>query len=144
MSKKAWTIVSAAAVLCMVGIIAASTLMGACEKMIECTTGNVPMRCHWAYIGTTIIGALGVVTSACALIAKGKESRRLLAVCTLAVAAACAVCLTSVGIGICPSGMQCQETAPVAWGLCVVAAVCAIVQVVKADPEQAELPKMGL
>ena len=144
MNRRAWTVASLIPCICMIAIIGVSVFLGGCDKLIECTTADVPMRCHWAYKGTAVLGALGLVASACTAFAKGKEARRLLAACTLATAAATAFCLTSAGIGICPGGMECQGNAPIVWGLSAVSALASAVQMVKADPEQAELPKLGI
>ncbi len=144
MKQRAWTALSLIPCICMIAIISVSVFLGGCDKLIECSTADVPMRCHWAFRGTAILGALGLVASACAAVSKGKEARRLLAACILAAAAATAFCLTSAGIGICTGGMECQGNAPIVWGLSAVSALASVVQLIKADPEQAELPKLGI
>lgn len=144
MNRKAWMAVSLIPCICMIAVVGVSAFLGGCDKLIECSSADVPMRCHWAYRGTAVIGGLGLVVSACAAIAKDKEARRLLAVCSLAAAAAAVLCLTSAGIGICPSGMECQSNASIVRGLCAVSALASIVLLIKANPEQAELPKLGI
>lgn len=143
-TQKPWIILSAAGAACMAAVIGASLLAGGCDKLIECASGSFPMRCHWAYIACALLGAAGLAPSACSLFARGKEARRLLAACTLVIDAAVAICLSPYGIGICPSGMQCQETAPIVWGICACCAVICLAQIFKADPERAQLPKLEL
>ena len=139
-----WAVVSAAALAGAVLIAGASVLLGGCETLIECTSGGVPMRCHWAYLATGFTGVLAVVSAGLGLLAKGKEARRVSAAMTLSIAAASALLLTDFGIGVCPGGMQCQESIWFVWAGCAVSAVAAIAQFALADPAAEQLPKMSL
>lgn len=145
MSKQARIVLFAIPLICMAAVAGASALMGGCDKLIECTTGSFPMRCHWAFVACAVIGGMGLVSSACALVAKGAEARRVGAVCTLAAAAACFLCLSSAGIGLCQNAdMACHQTALVVRICAGAAALAALVQIAKADDNKEALPKMKL
>lgn len=145
MNKQARIAVSVFSLACMAAVAAASALMGGCDKLIECTSESFPMRCHWAFVACAAVGALGAVSSACALAAKGTEARRMAAAGTLAAAAACFLLLSSAGIGLCQNAeMACHQTALVVRICAGAATLAALVQIVKADDNKEALPKMKL
>ncbi len=103
------------------------------------------MKCHWTFVATSFVGIIGIVTSLLALIDSTKEGRRTAAIAT-AVSAIVIILLTSpLGIGLCGNAdMHCHQTALVVWIASGASLVIAIIQTVKADPNAATLPKMGL
>lgn len=145
MNKQARIAVSTIPLICMTAVAAASALMGGCDKLIECASGSFPMRCHWTFVACSVVGALGVVSSVCAVAAKGTEARRVAAASTLAAAAACFFLLSSAGIGLCQNAeMACYQTALVVRVCAGAAALAALVQIAKADDNKEALPKMKL
>lgn len=145
MNKQARIAVSVVSLVCMAALAGASVLMGGCDKLIECTSGSFPMRCHWAFVACAITGALGLASSVCALAAKGAEARRAASAGTLAAAGACFLLLSSAGIGLCQNAeMACHQTALVVRVCAGTAALAALVQIAKADDNKEALPKMKL
>lgn len=145
MKNTAWKILSAIPLVCLAIGIAISIALGGCTTMIECTSGFVPMKCHWTFTATPYMLAIGAITSLGALTAKTKEGRRMAALGTLAACAAGVLVSSPAGIGICAkAGMTCHFTAYVVWAACVIAGIAAIVQLAKADPQAANAPKMKL
>lgn len=146
MGKRTWIALSAVALAGMLAVVGASTFMGGCSMAIETAAGaTVPMKCHWTFIATSFVGIIGIVTSVLALIGSSKEGRRTAAI-TTAVSALVVIALTSpLGIGLCGNAdMHCHQTALVVWIACGISLIAAIVQIVKADPNAATLPKRGL
>lgn len=128
----------------IIGIIA-SLVSGGCAAMLECTSGMVPMKCHWTFTAVPFALGIGAVTSVGALLAKTTEGRRMAALGTLAASAAAALIVSPVGIGICAkAGMECHTAAYVIWAVCAISIVAAIAQMAKANPEAANAPKMKL
>ena len=125
----------------MAAVVAVSVLMGGCAEPVETAAGGtVPMKCHWTFVATTLVGAVGAVTALLALAGRTKEGRRF-----AAVAAATVLLTTPAGIGLCGNpDMSCHQTALVLWVAAGIALVVGIVQAAKADPKGAELPKMKL
>ena len=144
MTNKAWMLASLIPIVCMIAIAGACAVLGGCDGTLQCGDKTVPMHCHWAFKASLLLSCVGLIASVCTLTAKTKEARRLTAICTLAVAAGCALMLTSAGVGICASAMECHQNAPFVWALAAVTALTCLLQITKADPEQAELPKMKL
>lgn len=61
-------------VMAMAAVVAVSVLMGGCAKPVETAAGGtVPMKCHWTFVATTLVGAAGVVTALLALAGRTKE-----------------------------------------------------------------------
>ena len=127
----------------MAAVVAVSVLMGGCAEPVETAAGGtVPMKCHWTFVATTLVGA---VTALLALTGRTKEGRRFAGIATAAVAAATVLLTTPAGIGLCGNpDMSCHQTALVLWVAAGIALVVGIVQAAKADPKGAELPKMKL
>lgn len=145
MKSSAWKILSAVPLACAAIGIIVSIANGGCAAMIECTSGMVPMKCHWTFTAVPYILAAAAVTSIGALLAKTTEGRRMAALGTIATFAVAALIATPAGIGICAkAGMTCWATAYVVWAACAIAIIAAIIQMVKADPEAANAPKMKL
>lgn len=145
MKNNAWKILSAVPLMCLAVGIIASVAMGGCSTMIECTSGFVPMKCHWTFAAEPYALAAGVVTSMGALFAKTTEGRRMAALGTLAVCVAAALICSPAGIGLCAkAGMACWTTAYVVWAACGIAGIAAIAQLAKANPQAANAPKMKL
>ena len=146
MKKQAWMILSALALVGMIAVVGASTLMGGCTSTIETAAGGtVPMKCHWTFIATKFIGIIGIVSCILALANSTKEGRRTAAVVTAVTALVIILVTSPVGIGLCANAdMHCHQTALVVWIASGVSLVAAAVQAIKADPAAAERPKMKL
>ena len=75
MGRRAWMVLAVAGVAAMAAVVAVSVLMGGCAKPVETATGGtVPMKCHWTFVATTLVGAVGVVTALLALAGRTKEA----------------------------------------------------------------------
>ena len=146
MGKRTWMILAVVGLVAMLAIVAASAFMGGCSKPVETAAGGtVPMKCHWTFVATTFVGILGVVTSLLALAGSTKEGRRFAAIASIATAVVAVLLTTPVGIGLCGSAdMHCHQTALYLWVAAGAAVVVGIVQLAKADPKAADLPKMKL
>ena len=146
MGRRAWMLLAVVGVMAMAAVVAVSVLMGGCAKPVETAAGGtVPMKCHWTFVATTLVGAAGVVTALLALAGRTKEGRRFAGSATVAVAAATVLLTTPAGIGLCANpDMSCHQTGLVLWVAAGIALVVGIVQAAKADPKGAELPKMKL
>ena len=145
MKAGTWKALGVVPVLCMVVVVAVSAAMGGCDKMIECTSGMMPMKCHWTFVAATFVGVAGVVSAVAALAAKTTEGRRVAALMTIVVGAVVAVLPMDFVIGLCGNAeMECHRTALVVWVAVAVAIVVALVQMAKANPADAEKPKLGL
>lgn len=145
MKRNLWIVLSAVVVLCLVVCAAVSALKGGCVKLIECESGSFPMKCHWTFIATTITGVAGVVCALLTAVAPCKTGRRTGALATLAVIVATVVIASPAGIGTCAHAESvCHQTAAVVYVTCALAAVLCVLQAVRADPAQAERPKMQL
>lgn len=146
MGRRSWMLLAVVGVMAMAAVVAVSVLMGGCAKPVETAAGGtVPMKCHWTFVATTLVGAAGVVTALLALAGRTKEGRRFAGITTAAVAAATVLLTTPAGIGLCANpDMSCHQTALVLWVAAGIALVVGIVQAAKADPKGAELPKMKL
>ena len=65
MGRRAWMLLAVVGVMAMAAVVAVSVLMGGCAKPVETAAGGtVPMKCHWTFVATTLVGAAGVVTAA--------------------------------------------------------------------------------
>ena len=89
MRKNVWKAAAAAIAVCMLVMVAASLFIEGCTKMLETTAGNmVPMKCHWVFVATAIVGIVGLVGALCSFVCSTKEGRRvssiLVAVCAVA------------------------------------------------------------
>lgn len=146
MTKRSWMIVSALVVVGMAILVGVSVFMGGCSNVIETATGaTVPMKCHWTFVATAFTGTIGVITALLALISSTKEGRRNAAVATLAAGAATVLLTTPAGIGLCANtDMHCHQAAIMLWATSAVVLVLALVQIAKADPQKATVPKMKL
>lgn len=146
MGRRAWMLLAVVGVMAMAAVVAVSVLMGGCAKPVETAAGGtVPMKCHWTFVATTLVGAAGVVTALLALAGRRRRGRRFAGIATVAVAAATVLLTTPAGIGLCANpDMSCHQTGLVLWVAAGIALVVGIVQAAKADPKGAELPKMKL
>ena len=141
MGRRAWMLLAVVGVMAMAAVVAVSVLMGGCAKPVETAAGGtVPMKCHWTFVATTLVGTAGVVTALLALAGRTKEGRRFAGIATATV-----LLTTPAGIGLCANpDMSCHQTGLVLWVAAGIALVVGIVQAAKADPKGAELPKMKL
>lgn len=145
MKKNVWMVLGAIAAIAMIAVVAVSALKGGCTEMLTCGEKQVPMKCHWEFIAARTIGIGGIIMAVAAMIAKTKEGRIMASLGTLVTAVLSAVMVSSLGIGICMKPeMMCHQTAPLVYVACAVAAIVAIVMIVKADPAKADEPKMQL
>ena len=72
MGRRAWMLLAVVGVMAMAAVVAVSVLMGGCAKPVETAAGGtVPMKCHWTFVATTLVGAAGVVTALLALAGGG-------------------------------------------------------------------------
>lgn len=117
MGRRAWMLLAVVGVMAMAAVVAVSVLMGGCAKPVETAAGGtVPMKCHWTFVATTLVGAAGVVTALLALAGRTKEGRRFAGIATVAVAAATVLLTTPAGIGLCANpDMSCHQTGLVLW-----------------------------
>lgn len=146
MSKTAWTIVGVLEIMLFAAMTLYSALVGGCNTPLETVSGGVCyMKCYWAFKAATVVLAAGALCGVVTLVSKSKEARRNCAVISILVCAAALIITSSLGVGVCTgSGMKCQTTALVLTAMGVVVIVLAILQVVKCDPNVAEMPKMEL
>ena len=146
MNNSAWRIMCVIGAVAMAAVSIICIVMGGCPGMLDLANGNsVPMKCHWAFIADTFIGIIGIVIALLAITCKDQSGRRAMAIGYIVTAAIAACMPMSFAIGICANAeMHCHSTALVVWALCVVAIVIGIVQVVKANPEVANLPKRSI
>ena len=74
MGRRAWMLLAVVGVMAMAAVVAVSVLMGGCAKPVETAAGGtVPMKCHWTFVATTLVGAAGVVTALLALAGRTKR-----------------------------------------------------------------------
>lgn len=146
MSKAAWTVVGIVEIIATAAVVLVATLMGGCDHTLETTSGGTCfMKCHWTFVAISIAGIAGIVGALLALIGKTTEGRRFAAIEVIVVAAISVFFTTDAGIGLCGNAaMHCHQTALGVWIASAVAIVCAIVQIVKANPDEANIPKMKL
>ena len=146
MSKKVWDITCVLAAVVMAAIALVSAFMGGCPTQVELANGNTaPMRCFWTFTADTYVAVLGIVIALVSMTCKDKSGRRAAGVFLVACAAVVAVLPASFAVGLCAMPeMHCHTTAHIVWALAAVAAIVGLVQIVKADPQQAALPKRTL
>lgn len=145
MKKNVWMVVGAIAAIAMIAVVAISALKGGCTEMLTAGEKQVPMKCHWAFIAARTVGVGGIIMAVAAMIAKTKEGRIMASLGTLVTAVLSAAMISSMGIGICMKPeMMCHQSAPLVYAACAVAAIAAIIMIVKADPAKADQPKMEL
>ena len=145
MKQTTWKILCIVAAVLFIAAGVYGKLAGACPTMIECTSGQVPMKCHWAYIATAFIGGAGALLALCAAFAKNTDARRLGALSILIAALLFMAILSPFGIGVCTHETNpCVGARLVVYAMCIVNIVLAILMAIKANPQEAELPKMKL
>lgn len=146
MGKKAWTVLAALGIVCMLVVVGTSTFMGGCAKTIETAMGGeVPMKCHWTFIATTFVGIIGIVTTLLSLVASTREARRTAALATAVTAIVILLLPSPLGIGLCgDTSMHCHQTALYVWIAAGASLLIAVIQIARADPAIAELPKKKL
>ena len=60
MGRRAWMLLAVVGVMAMAAVVAVSVLMGGCAKPVETAAGGtVPMKCHWTFVATTLVGRGG-------------------------------------------------------------------------------------
>ena len=146
MNKTTWGVVGAIEVIAAIAVVAIATIMGGCDHTLETTSGGTCfMKCHWTFIAVSIFGVAGIASSVLALVGKTAEGRRFAAIGVIVVAALAIFATLDAGIGLCGNtAMHCHQTALGVRIASVAAAVCAIVQLIKADPNAVNIPKMKL
>ena len=145
MKKKSWTVLGIVLAVLLAAIAIVSKVKGGCTAMIECSSGMVPMKCHWTFVATCYVGVAGAVMALLGSFAASCEGRRL-SVAAAGICSAVAMLLASpAGIGTCAhADSLCNGTAAIVYGLGAVAIVLAAIMALKADPAAAERPKMSL
>jgi peptidoglycan/LPS O-acetylase OafA/YrhL len=129
--------------LAMIVGLLASTILGGCDKLIECESGDFPMKCHWTFVACAVLFALGAIAALAQFALRTRESRRFAALTTVLLALGVVFLTTPWGIGLCAmETMQCHTTALVVWVCAALSVVVAVVQFAKADPEDAEKPRL--
>ena len=146
MNKTAWMIVCLVGAIAMAGVAIASAALGGCPGQLELANGNfVPMKCHWAFVADTFVGLAGAIVALLGIICKEASGRRAIGIALIAVAAVAAVMPTSFAIGTCAMPeMHCNGTAPIVWACAAIAIVIGLLMAVKANPAEADRPKMRL
>ena len=146
MSRTTWTIVGVIEAIAAIAIIAVAAIMGGCDHTLETTSGGTCfMKCHWTFVAVSIFGIAGIASSVLALVGKTAEGRRFAAIGVIVVAVLAIFATLDAGIGLCGNAaMHCHQTALGVRIASVAAAICAIIQLVKADPNAANIPKMKL
>lgn len=146
MNSRTWAALSGFTLVAMAGATQTSLLLGGCDGMIECTSGFVPMKCHWTFVATALVSLIGVVSSIAGMfLAKSKDARRIAALVTLATSIVIALIPTSFVIGLCNGdGMTCHQTAIIVWVDMAAVAIASLVQLAKADIASSKKPKMKL
>ncbi len=143
MRQRTWVILSVIEIIAILAVIGVSVGMGGCTKMIECVSGSVPMKCHWTFVATTVTSVGALLIAGAALFTKTREGRLVGAFATLVALGATLFITTPLGIGICSSPeMHCHQTAPVLWAAAGIGCVLALIQLIMANPDKADLPKM--
>ena len=146
MSKTAWTVAGIVEVVAAIAIVAIAAAMGGCDHTLETTSGGTCfMKCHWTFVAVSIFGIAGIASSVLALVGKTAEGRRFAAIGVIVVAVLAIFATLDAGIGLCGNtAMHCHQTALGVRIASVAAAICAIVQLAKADPNAVNIPKMKL
>lgn len=146
MSKTSWTVICIVGAVAMAAIAVVSGVLGGCSTAVELANGSsMPMKCHWTFVADAFVGVAGAVIALTAITCKEQTGRRAMGV-ALVMCALVAACLpTSLGVGLCANAeMHCHMTAAIVWVLCAVSAVVGIMQIVKSEPRDSELPKRSL
>jgi hypothetical protein len=157
MAQSVYRITAALILVLMLAGVFVSIYPGGCDTLIPAETGDFPMKCHWAFVATTVLFLVGAVAALASLMLKTLEGRRVAAVGILLLLVAIAVMPSPLGIGICASsgdasmtlcmvdggGMDCHTTAPIVWAICACAAIIAIFQFIKADPAAVKKPRLN-
>lgn len=146
MSKTTWTIIGIIETIACIAIIAVAAIMGGCDHTLETTSGGTCfMKCHWTFVAVSIAGIAGIAGSILALLGKTTEGRRFAAIEVLVIAALAIFFTFDAGIGLCGNvAMHCHQTALGVRIASAIMAICAIVQLIKANPDAANIPKMKL
>lgn len=146
MTQPHWRLLSAVNLLIMAIIFAVSALLGGCDTQLELANGNMTfMKCHWAFVGGSFLAVVGFAAALLMGFSKEAQAKRFLAIVLLVAYALVALIITDAGIGICASSeMDCNLTALITWIACVAGAILTILQIIRADAEAAEKPKMQL
>ena len=145
MKKKAWSIFGLILVVVFAAITLVSHFKGGCTSMIECTSGSMPMKCHWTFIAATFVGLAGMVMGIVATMLEATDGRRAAVIGAMVSAIVVILIVSPIGIGTCAhADSMCNSTATIVYVLSAVAIILAIVMGVKADSAEAEKPKMTL
>lgn len=147
MKNNVWRIVATITAICMLAIVAVAYFLGPCTGLIERADGGNPvnMKCHWSFIAMTIMGVAGAIIGILAAIANTKEGRRLTAGALATTFIGLIVVLSPAGIGTCAaSTMMCVGHSYIIFGIAAVGTIVSLAMIAKADPAQADLPKMDL
>lgn len=145
MNKAIYKIFGLVLIVLFVALSIVSKVKGGCTGMIECTSAQVPMKCHWTFIAMIFVGIAGALTAALAFVATTCEGRRMASLAA-ALQALLAIVITSpLGIGTCAhADSPCNGTAAIVYVLAVLAIIIALVMAAKAQPEAEQKPKMQL
>ncbi len=146
MKKGPWIFVGVLNLICIAAVVVVAHVMGGCDHMLETTTaGQVPMKCHWSFVAVGYTGIIGIVSTLFGITGKRTGARRVAACITIVTCVIVALFPTDLVIGICAnSEMHCHTTAYVVWALAAVSAILSIVQIIGANSEKADRPKMTL
>lgn len=111
MDKK--KIVGAIGIIAGLAVAFFALVKGPCTGTIATAAGGaVPMKCHWSFRATALLGALMAIAGALELVCKSKEAVIAAAVMGMALAVGVFLTLGPV-IGICAKAeMLCRATAP--------------------------------
>lgn len=145
MKKNVWVALVVVMTVALLAAAAVAVFLGPCQGMIDCNGSQTHMKCYWAYRATSLTMLGAAVMSVVAATRKTKDGRAVALVAAVLFAAVAAFMLTPEGIGTCGGEqMACNVHASIIYVLALVGIVVGIVAAVKADPEEAEKPKMSL
>lgn len=145
MKPAVWKALSALLIAAFVALFAIG-LTGGCSGMIETAAGGqVPMKCHWAFLATSYVAAIGAIAGLLALFTSQLMARRVACIMAMAAAVVAGLLPSPLGIGVCASAeMSCNASALAAFIASAIAFAIALVLCIKADPQAADKPKRSL
>lgn len=140
--KDIWKILMVVSALLGLAIGILSIVKGDCGGVIECATGNVPMKCHWTFLATSALGFGSAVMSLVGLGARTKNARVMVAIAILVMLVVTAVIAWAL-IGVCAMH-ECNGNRTLLTVIIALNAVIALIGCAKADPNKADMPKARL
>ncbi len=145
MKPAVWKGLAIALVAVFAAAFFVATFLGPCTHMIDCNGSQTYMKCHWAYRAVSVVTFVGACIALTALLFKGKEARCGVLDAAALQAVATVFLLSDAGIGLCGNAeMTCNVHSIPIYIFMALAIALAVVLRVKADPADADKPKMSL